>query len=244
MERYAAVVLSAGTGKRMKSDIPKQYMLLMGKPVIYYSLKAFQESPVSEIVLVCGKDDIAYCTKEIVEKYNLTKVCAVVAGGRERYHSVYEGLKAVSDADYVLIHDGARPMVDEEIICRIMEEVWKEQACVAAMPVKDTIKIADPDGYVAHTPDRSLLWQIQTPQAFSYPLIKAAYETVLDKEKRKQAGIDESVSITDDAMVAELVTGKKVRLIEGSYQNIKITTPEDIGISELFLQSRKEISKK
>ena len=241
MERYAAVVLSAGTGKRMKSDIPKQYMLLDGKPVIYYSLKAFQESPVSQIVLVCGKNDIAYCTKEIVQKYNLTKVSAIVAGGKERHHSVYEGLKAIRGAEYVLIHDGARPMVDGEIIDRMIEGVRKEQACVAAMPVKDTIKLADRNGYVEHTPDRSLLWQIQTPQAFSYPLIKSAYETILDEGRRQDAGIDDSVVITDDAMAAELVTGRKVRLIEGSYKNIKITTPEDIGVAEFFLQSRKKI---
>lgn len=241
MERYAAIVLSAGTGKRMKSDIPKQYMLLDGKPVIYYSLKAFQESPVSQIVLVCGKNDIAYCTKEIVQKYNLTKVSAIVTGGKERYHSVYEGLKAIRGAEYVLIHDGARPMVDGEIIDRMIEGVRKEQACVAAMPVKDTIKLADRNGYVEHTPDRSLLWQIQTPQAFSYPLIKSAYETILDEGRRQDAGIDDSVMITDDAMAAELVTGRKVRLIEGSYKNIKITTPEDIGVAEFFLQSRKKI---
>ena len=116
MEKITAIVLSAGKGSRMKSDIPKQYMSLNDKPVIYYSLKAFEDSPVSQIVLVTGKEDVAYCEKEIVQKYRFKKVVAVVAGGAERYDSVYCGLLAAPDTDYVLIHDGARQMVDQKII--------------------------------------------------------------------------------------------------------------------------------
>ena len=140
MSNFAAIVLSAGRGSRMKSDVPKQYMDLNGKPVIYYSLKAFEENGFSSIVLVCGKDDVEYCQKEIVEKYNLTSVKAVVPGGKERYHSVFEGLKAVEGADYVFIHDGARPMISQDIINRLKEAVVTEEAAVAGMPVKDTIK--------------------------------------------------------------------------------------------------------
>ena len=142
MNKTAAIVLSAGRGTRMQSDIPKQYMPLNDKPVLYYSLKAFQESSVSTIILVTGKEDIDYCQKEIVEKYHITKVAAIVSGGKERYHSVFEGLKQLEGYDYVLIHDGARPCVDKEIIERSIEAVIQDKACVVGMPVKDTIKIA------------------------------------------------------------------------------------------------------
>ena len=232
MNKYAAIVLSAGTGSRMKSDIPKQYMDLTGFPVIYYSLKAFQDSDVSSIVLVTGAEDVEYCRKEIVEKYNLSKVKAIVPGGSERYYSVYEGLKAIEDASYVMIHDGARPMLTLQIIKRIQAELDKNDACVVGMPVKDTIKIADEHRYCKETPKRRYVWQIQTPQSFSYKLVKNAYEKLmlLEEQGEKISGI------TDDAMVVEYTTGVPVKFIEGDYKNIKITTPEDIQIAELFLK--------
>jgi 2-C-methyl-D-erythritol 4-phosphate cytidylyltransferase len=232
-KRFAAVVLSAGVGKRMGSDVPKQYLPINKKPVIYYSLKAFEESPVSEIVLVTGKDDVDYCRKEIVEKYRLQKVAAIVPGGRERYDSVYEGLKAVRHADYVLIHDGARPMITSDIIARSMETVQLENACVAGMPVKDTIKRVDEKGYTAETPDRRFLWQMQTPQTFSYPLILEAYEKLQQQLNETPESLP---TITDDAMVAEHFLHAKVKMIEGSYENIKITTQEDLLCAELFLK--------
>jgi 2-C-methyl-D-erythritol 4-phosphate cytidylyltransferase len=232
-KRFAAVVLSAGVGKRMGSEVPKQYLLINKKPVIYYSLKAFEESPVSEIILVTGKDDVDYCCTEIVEKYQLRKVTAIVPGGAERYDSVYEGLKAVRQADYVLIHDGARPMVTSDIIARCMEAVQKEDACVAGMPVKDTIKRVDENEYTEETPDRRFLWQMQTPQTFSYPLILEAYEKL--QQQLKEAP-EQLPTITDDAMVAEYFLHKKVKLVRGSYENIKITTQEDLLCAELFLK--------
>ena len=226
--KTAAIVLSAGRGTRMQSDIPKQYMPLIDKPVLYYSLKAFQDSSVSSIILVTGKEDVEFCQKEIVEKYNITKVSAIVTGGKERYHSVYEGLKQLKDYDYVLIHDGARPLVDGEIIARAVDGACSYSACVAAMPVKDTIKVADADGFSESTPDRSTLWQIQTPQAFRFELIYRAYEKIF------APGADRS-HITDDAMVVELMTDTKVKFVEGSYSNIKVTTPEDMVIAEALL---------
>ena len=165
-KKFTAIILSAGTGSRMKSNMPKQYMELLGKPVIYYSIKAFEDSPVDEIVIVCSTDYIEYFRHSIIEKYGFEKLKAVVQGGKERYNSVYEGLKAANGTDYVLIHDGARPLVDNEIIVRSMHTVEKEKACVAGMPVKDTIKVSDEFGYSANTPDRKSLWQIQTPQCF------------------------------------------------------------------------------
>ena len=226
-QKYAAIVLAAGSGKRMNSQVHKQYLIIQDRPVLYYSLKEFEDSAVDEIVLVVGKGEEKFCRKEIVDKYGISKVKAIVEGGKERYHSVFEGLKQTSDADYVLIHDGARPFVNQDIIRRCMQEVQKYQACVVGMPVKDTIKIADEGGYAKQTPDRKNVWMIQTPQTFSYALIYGAYEEMLKTE---------DAAITDDAMVLERTKGKKSKLIEGSYRNIKITTPEDLLIANVYLQ--------
>lgn len=228
MAEYAAIVLAAGSGKRMNSTVHKQYLALGGKPVLYYSLKAFAESSVSFIILVTGAGEEEYCRREIIEKYGIQKIKQIVTGGKERYHSVYEGLKAAGGADYVLIHDGARPFVDQGMILRSMEAVKEYQSCIVGMPVKDTIKIADRDNFAIDTPDRQQLWQIQTPQTFSYKMIYEAYKQMLLVEDDK---------ITDDAMVLERMTGQRVKVIEGSYQNIKITTPEDLIAAEAYQRS-------
>lgn len=236
-EKYAAIVLSAGRGKRMNSTVPKQYLSLNGKPVLYYSLLAFENSVVDEIILVTGEEDIAYCQKEIVEKYNIKKVKSIVAGGKERYHSVFCGLQELerqkSGAEYVLIHDGARPFVDNDIIERCAESVEKYKACVAGMPVKDTIKIADENLFAAQTPKRSDVWMVQTPQVFERSLIYEAYQNIIARE---QAG--KVISVTDDAMVVETVTSCKVKMVKGSYENIKITTPEDLQIAQVFCEMK------
>lgn len=221
-----AIVLAAGQGKRMQSKVQKQFLLIKDKPVLFYTLRVFENSPViTDIILVTGKDEIEYCQKEIVDKYGFNKVRKIVAGGKERYHSVYEGLQAAEDGDYVFIHDGARPFVDNEVIERAYLAVKEHQACVAAVPVKDTIKIADEEGFAAQTPDRKKVWQMQTPQTFEFHLIKDAYERLL---------LEEPEGITDDAMVVETMTDHKVKLVEGSYRNIKITTPEDLEIATIF----------
>lgn len=236
-KKYAVIVLSAGRGTRMNSQVPKQYLMLEGRPVLYYSLQTFQQSMAEEIILVCGEEDLEFCRHEIVEKYHFTKVTAVIPGGRERYHSVCCGLEKLAQSskkpDYVMIHDGARPCVDQEIIMRCAHAVEQNQSCVAGMPVKDTIKIADEHQLAIDTPNRSLVWQIQTPQVFAFPLIFQAYQHLL---KSEQDG--NRVSVTDDAMVLETVMNKQVRLVEGSYRNIKITTPEDLEIARLFLRER------
>lgn len=232
MKKYAAIVLSAGNGSRMKSDIPKQYLPLIEKPVIYYSLMAFQNSPVDEIVLVAGANDIEYCRKEIVERYGLSKVTRIVAGGKERYDSVYEGLCA-TDAEYVLIHDGARPVLTSHLIDRMIQGVENTGACIAAMPVKDTIKLSDEHKQVASTPDRKHLWMVQTPQCFARTLLEESYEILKCKQKAGEKVPD----ITDDAMIVEYATGKKITLVEGAYTNLKITTPEDLAVAEIFLKS-------
>ena len=211
----------------MESAVQKQYMCLNGKPMIAHTLAAFERSCVDEIILVAGAGEEEYCRKEIVEAEGFRKVKTVVTGGKERYDSVFAGLKAASGCDYVLIHDGARPFVTEDIICRSIDTVKKEKACVVGMPVKDTIKIATEDTYASVTPDRRLVWMIQTPQAFSYPEILQAYEKII---------ADGDDSVTDDAMVLEHAAHMPVKLIEGSYHNIKITTPEDMKIAEMFLK--------
>lgn len=227
MERFAAIVLSAGKGSRMNSQVHKQYMELAEKPVIYYALQAFSESTVDEIVLVVGAGEVEFCQKEIVEKYHFTKVTHIVEGGKERYHSVYEGLKVCTDADYVMIHDGARPFVSQELITSAMEDVKKCGANIAAVPVKDTIKQVDETGTVVDTPRRDRLWSVQTPQSFSRKLILSAYECMIQQE--------DSV-ITDDAMVVEQYGGSNVHVILGDYCNIKITTPEDLLVAEAFVK--------
>ena len=230
--RFTAICLAAGRGSRMESDTQKQYLLLREKPMLYYSLKAFQESFVDSVVLVTGKGDEEYCRHRIVEPYGFDKVEAIVAGGRERYHSVYHGLAAAGDSEYIFIHDSARPFLTREILRRTKEGVTEHGACVVGMPVKDTIKLADENDCIDTTPDRSRVWTIQTPQAFRADLIRQAYEALITGEKE---GRLPPIPVTDDAMVVEYYLQKKVHLIPGSYRNIKITTPEDMLIAEAFL---------
>lgn len=227
--KCTAIVLAAGQGRRMGTKVQKQYLEIQGKPVLYYALQTFEKSSViDEIILVVGDDQEEYCQKEIVEKYQIKKVTKIVGGGAERYHSVWNGLQEVQGEGYVFIHDGARPFVDDTILNRVYSEVTKHKACVVGMPVKDTIKIADESGFAAETPDRSLLWQIQTPQVFENKLVKKAYSLLMEQQ---------NIRVTDDAMVVELMLGEKVKLVQGAYENIKITTPEDLLIANGFLSA-------
>lgn len=232
-KKSTAVVLSAGKGKRMNTDIAKQYLLIKDRPVLYYSLKAFEDSFVDEIIVVSGRDDVEFVKREIVEKYNFSKATKIVAGGAERYHSVLNGLRAISNSDYVFIHDGARPFINKEILDRAYEAVNEFKAAVVAMPVKDTIKIIDDNNVTVSTPDRNHVWMMQTPQVFSFPLIKEAYEKMIAAENNLMA---EGVKITDDAMVMEQFGDVPVHVVEGSYRNIKITTPEDIIIANSYIE--------
>ena len=226
-EKCTAVVLAAGQGKRMHSNIHKQFLQIKGHPILYYSLKCFQDCPlIDDIVLVTGEESLSYCKTEIVERYGFSKVMSVTAGGKERYDSVYSGLLQCRDTKYVFIHDGARPFITEEILASGLEKVKETGACVVGMPSKDTVKLADEAGFVRETPERNCVWTVQTPQIFEYNLIRMAHESIRKKDMS---------AITDDAMVVEQETGVKVRLSMGSYQNIKITTPEDLAVAEAFL---------
>ncbi len=243
-KRCTVIVLAAGSGSRMKSSVAKQYMPLGGKPLIWYALNAVEQSKViDDCILVVSAGDLEYARGEIVEKYGFSKVGLVTAGGAERYDSVGRALQALADGKgiepnrdgYVFIHDGARPFLTEEILERTYKAVCRHHACVAAMPSKDTVKLADEQGFAASTPDRGRVWSVQTPQVFEARLIESAYARLLAELPRLR---EQGISITDDAGVVELLTDYKVKLVEGSYENIKLTTPEDIKIAEGFLENK------
>lgn len=230
--KTAAVVLSGGSGKRMGADRPKQYLDLCGYPVIYYSLKAFEDSFIDEIVLVCAAGDEEMCQNDIEDKYGFKKIKSIVCGGRERYHSVMNGVNAVSaDADYIFIHDGARPFISRAVLEGVLEDVKKYGASIVSVPAKDTVKLADEEAFVNATPPRKSVWQMQTPQVFDAGLIRKAYGRLAEEEERLLA---QGVEISDDAMIVELLTDTRVHLFKGEYTNIKITTPEDLAYAHWF----------
>lgn len=223
----SVIIVAAGNGKRMKSAIAKQYLDLKGRSILSYTIDKFEESPVvNEIILVTGKDEIEYVKTEIIDRYGFTKVKSIVEGGSERQYSVENGLNNVSDdCDIVMIHDGVRPFIEENSIVTLVEDTAKFGACVMGVFVKDTIKLCDENGFVVDTPDRNLLWHAQTPQCFKYDIIKKAY----------QKAREDNYLGTDDSMLVER-TGQKIKMIEGSYDNIKITTPEDLYVGERVLE--------
>ena len=234
--KTTAIVLAAGSGSRMQSGVKKQYMEICGSPLLLYSLKTFENSFRDEIVLVLPESDIQQVKKDIIDPAGFSKIKAIVAGGSTRYHSVRLGLLAASrDTEAVFIHDGARPFIDDEILDRAFSAVKEYGACVVGMPVKDTIKIADENGFAQTTPDRDKTWLIQTPQVFIYKEILELYEKLAAEEERL---ISEGVNITDDAMVMETFGTRKVKLIQGSYDNIKITTPEDLPLAESIINKK------
>jgi 2-C-methyl-D-erythritol 4-phosphate cytidylyltransferase len=249
--KTTAIILAGGKGSRMNADIPKQYIKLFGKPLLYYTMMAFQESCVDEIVVVTGNSKIKYdfagnsiegreadfiaerdYCKRLASDCRLDKVRSFADGGAERYNSVMNGLKCVSpDTDVVLVHDGARPCIEPALIDRCVADVTEFGSGVVAVPAKDTIKVVGADGYVTDTPDRSSLWQIQTPQGFLYSELMDAYG-------RLGQSIDEGceLKITDDAMVMEQFGKRGVHITMGSYTNIKATTREDLEILKIFLK--------
>lgn len=254
-KKCTAVVLAAGAGKRMGGNVAKQYLVLGEKPVVWYALQAFEQSEIiDDVILVVGQGEISFCTREIVEKYHFKKVYAVIEGGTERYLSVKRALDVIekrataeckTDRDagradttafeqvgYVFIHDGARPFVTGNILQDTYEAAIEYGACVAAMPVKDTIKLADEEAFAAQTPDRRRVWAVQTPQVFEAGLICEAYRRLTEN---LPALLKDGIEITDDAMVVETMLGHRVKLVRGDYRNIKLTTPEDMAIAEALL---------
>lgn len=237
--RHIAIVLAGGKGSRMNSSVPKQYIMLLGRPVLYYSLKCMEDSFIDAVILVCGASEEEFCRKELVEHYGLKKVRSIVHGGSERYDSVFNGLREIErlgitdNESCVYIHDGARPCIDSKVLESCRSSVEQYGACVPAVPVKDTIKIIDEEGFSVGTPKRSTLMAVQTPQCFRFDEALGAYMAM---ELSKQAG-DNVSDITDDAMVVERFANIRVKLCDGSYNNIKITTPEDISTADRILNT-------
>ncbi len=249
-KRCRAILLAAGTGSRMKSSVAKQFMLLDGRPLIWYALHALQQSGIiDDCILVTGAEHIPYVRSEIVEKYAFTKVSAVIEGGAERWESVLKAVEYLTEEQerqgqperlapsaslegYIFVCDGARPFLTEQLLQDTWEAVRKHRACVAAVPSKDTVKIADGEGFAVSTPDRRRVYSIQTPQVFEAGLLADAY---LRLKREREALKARGIAVTDDASVVELFTDVKVKLVEASYDNLKITTPEDLLVAEMLL---------
>lgn len=227
-----AVIAAAGNSTRMGLDCPKQFLPLLGVPVIVRTLAAFDRAQtVSAAVVVCRPEDTARM-RGLLREWKIRKVCAVVAGGESRQESVAAGLGAVPPkTDYVAVHDGARALIRPEEIDACVRDCFETGASALAVPVKDTIKVADARRRVLSTPDRSALWAVQTPQVFE----RAVYLRALEEAKRRGG------DYTDDCQLAERI-GVPVHLCEGSYENIKLTTPEDLSLAEEILKKRGEHS--
>ncbi|MEG1930029.1 MAG: 2-C-methyl-D-erythritol 4-phosphate cytidylyltransferase [Anaerovorax sp.] len=227
-KKIAVIIAAGGSGRRLKSAVPKQFVEIQGKPILARTMEVFEKSEaIDEILVVSNEAYLSYCKKEIIEKYRFQKVFAVIAGGKERQDSIYHAIEILDKSvDYVLVHDGARPYVTEEVIIGVLEKALKHQAAAAAVPAKDTIKVMEADCFV-HTPDRRFLYHVQTPQGFEKKLLKRAYEKAYE----------DGFYGTDDAMLVERLK-EKVYFSMGDYKNIKITTPEDlapVGAKSQFL---------
>ena len=223
----SVIVAAAGMSNRMGAKINKQFIDIDNKPILAHTLNKFEESTyIDEIILISKEEEVEYCRKEIVKKYAFKKVTKIIRGGKERQDSIYNGILALDErCNIVLTHDGARPFVRGQNIIDGIEGVIKHDACVIGVPVKDTIKVIDDQSDVHHTPKRSMLWAAQTPQCFWRTILQKGYEYA----------IDEGIVGTDDSSLVEKV-GYKVKMIMGNYDNIKITTPEDLIIAESLLK--------
>jgi 2-C-methyl-D-erythritol 4-phosphate cytidylyltransferase len=225
-----AVVLAAGRGRRMGGSSPKQYMDLAGKPILAHTLDAFDKAPsVNKIIIVSMEE--GYIRGQILERYPLKKPCDFAPGGKERQESVWNAISTIKDGETVVVHDGVRPLITVDVIEETIKAARQYGASAAGMPVKDTIKEINAEGFSIHTPNRSRLWMIQTPQAFQLSLLLEAH-----KRARKDSYLG-----TDDSSLVERM-GHPVKLVQGGYSNIKITTPEDLDIAEKYIKSRRDMA--
>ena len=220
----SAIVLAGGRGKRMNYHKSKQFIEIKGKPVLVYTLEKFiYNKSIDEVILVLPEDEVDYCKKEVLQRYSL-KVDRIVIGGKERQDSVFNALEAMEKADIVLIHDGARPFINEKIIEEGIKYANIYGAAAPGVTPKDTIKIKNEDNISVDTPDRNTLVAVQTPQCFKYDEINQCHRKIKE----------ENAIVTDDTSVVERY-GHKVYLYEGDYTNIKITTPEDLILAERLI---------
>jgi 2-C-methyl-D-erythritol 4-phosphate cytidylyltransferase len=225
--KSVVIIPAGGSGKRMKSDISKQYMLLKDMPILVRTLKVFQaSSAINDILLVVPAKDIQYVRQKIVNQYGISKVKQILAGGRERQDSVKNGLDQVNeDYDIVLVHDGVRPFVSLKLIDQVVQGGLENSAVAVGVPIRDTVKRVYTDGCIIETLKREDLWLTQTPQAFKRDVIKQAY----------RIAYRDNFYGTDDASLVERI-GVKVKMLVGSYENIKITALEDIALSECIME--------
>ncbi|HHT65911.1 MAG: 2-C-methyl-D-erythritol 4-phosphate cytidylyltransferase [Caldicoprobacterales bacterium] len=224
----AAIILAAGKGLRMGGDLPKQYMVLAGRPVLAHTLAAFDHAPSVDALVIVASDE-SYVKKEVLASYPVRKPVFFVEGGRERQDSVGNALRILDNCELVVIHDGVRPLIKVDVIEKSIAAARLYGACAAGMPCKDTIKEADEEGFSIRTPDRSRLWTIQTPQTFQLSLLKEAHA------KAQEDGY----LGTDDSSLVERLGKHPVKLIEGGYDNIKITTREDLELAAGYLKYRR-----
>lgn len=225
-EPFISVIIpAAGQSSRMETAINKQYLSVKGRPLLYYTLKPFEAiQRIDEIIVVTGKREQRFCQKNVINRYHFKKV-KTVQGGKTRQASVYAGLKAVdSRCQMVVIHDGARPLVTEKIILDSIEATKIHKATIVAVPAKNTIKMIKRENLVDYTPNRNLMIEVQTPQTFDYSLIRHAHEK----------GLEEGTVATDDAFLLERL-GYPIKIVRGHYNNIKITTPEDLLVLEAMI---------
>ena len=230
MMQATVLIPAAGTGRRMGGSVSKQYLELIGKPILAHTLALFENHPlIDNIYLIVPPNDLSYCQQQIVDRYGFNEVRRIVAGGDKRQDSVKNGLDALAKDGLnqpqrpILIHDGARPLFDCKRLSTLIDIVCQTGACTIGVPVKDTIKDVE-NNKITGSPDRNRLWQAQTPQGFQYQLIKEAFD---------QAAADGFIA-TDDASLLERL-GHPVQILEGDYRNIKVTTPEDILIAVALL---------
>ncbi len=205
----------------------KPYLELLGKPILTHTIGVFDRSAVVDtIFVIVDETDFDACRSIVIEPYDFQKVAALVPGGETRQDSVFNGLKMLpDDTDFVVVHDGVRPFVTDEMIFTCLEAAADWGTAVVAVPIKDTIKITDRDGFVVDTPDRSQFWAVQTPQVFRRDLLLEAHQHA----QRKQ------IQLTDDAALVEQL-GLQVKCVVGSYGNLKITTPEDLIVAEVLMR--------
>ena len=224
--KITVLIPAAGEGSRMKVSVKKPYLTLGKKPILAHTIARFeQHSAIDEIFVVVDRADVEMCRTTILKPYRYQKVQQLVTGGETRQISVFNALRTLTDdVEFVLVHDGVRPFVTEEIIFECLTATAEWGAAVTAVPVKETIKVANEELFVVDTPERHRLWRVQTPQCFRKSLLVEAHE------KARRNGI----TATDDAALVEQL-GHPIKLVTGSYRNIKLTTPEDLRIAETFL---------
>lgn len=225
-ERVCAIIASAGKGRRMRAGEKKQYLPLGGRPILARTISVFETSPlVHEIVLVVPEGEVDLCRREIIRPFGFSKIREIVEGGAERQDSVRKGLSVAQGCDLVMIHDGVRPFLTQDLIERVLMAASRWGAAIPGIPVKDTVKRVKKDGLVMETLEREGLWLVQTPQAFRRELILEAHIRAFE----------EGILCTDDSALVERL-GREVAIVEGSWKNIKITTNQDLELAEMIMK--------